>query len=139
MALRGVSPVETWDYESPADPDKGTDQATRFKLRTLDVTTMAELYDGAMSLDGDKLKFNTNSMAIRAVRRGLAGWANFRDAQGNDIPFETVNRVQNGQPVAEVAEASLNRIPLELMKELADELKAKNIVTKAEAKNSARA
>ena len=141
MALIGLSVAGTDSFQSSLDPAKGTPEATVFTLGTLDVFITAHIIDRAMQFSGQgedtKIEFRNNQQNIDAVRFGLKGWANFKDAAGNDIPFKTLKRNVHGRDYTVVSDDSLNALPLELIEELAGELRKKNTLTKDEAKNSA--
>jgi len=145
MALVGMNLSGVRQYVSKDDPardqdDYPTADATVFELGSLDVFLMSWVYDRAMSLgDNGQMALNTNATNLDAVRFGLKGWRNFRDEQGNDIPFKTKQQAVNGKTYTVVADESLQYLSIALVRELAAEIKQVNQVTKEEAKNSAAA
>lgn len=164
MALVGISVAETFDYVSdgdpckrrvavpvdPDDPEKGTrettvidDGATVFKLGGLDVFVYGRITDNASSItrsedDTKPIDFKTrlNASNIEAVRYGLKGWKHFTDQAGNDVPFGTVKRIEDGREYIVVSNACLKRLGLRLIGELGSRIREASEVSKAEQKNS---
>lgn len=137
MALQGMSRLETIDYESVRDPDRGNAKATRFFLHPLDVVSQAQLNDASTTVTTDgQIAINSQKNAVDCVRRALHGWANFRDEKGNDIPFTTVERETDGRRVKLASDDALEHLGLELIRELAGQVRSFNRVSKVEAGNS---
>jgi hypothetical protein len=163
MALIGLSRSDTIEYVSdsdpckkwidvpidPNDPSRGTERkpvieegATVFLIGQLDVFLMGRIYDQASTLtrndenDEVGLKTNLNLTNIDAVRFGLRGWRNFRDKDGSDLPFATVKRRCNGRDYQVVTDACLKFLGIQLVQELAHEIKTRSEVSQAEEKNS---
>lgn len=143
MALKGLTKASVRTFESANDPDKGTDKATKFKLRYLDSFVMAYLKDTLTSFEADPLDptkvkslFNPTAVALETVRYGLSGWENFVDEDGSSIEFKTVLRSIGGRKYPVLTDELLGAIPLALIEELSVEIRKSNSVTAAEVKNS---
>ena len=160
MALTGISIADAFDYVSDSDPCKrkvatsvdGTlktetvidDGATTFRLGVLDVFLMGMIYDSSSvigrGVDTDvgqiDVKTRLNATNIDAVRYGLRGWTHFSDSAGNDIPFETVERIVQSRTYRAVTDECLARLGIRLISELGQQIKAASEVGKAETKNS---
>lgn len=84
MALKALNLTQIIEFQSPRDPDKGTDQATKFKIAAIPSRIYVTLKDKAASFvpdqnspDGVKAEFNGNLIAYEIVRWGLKGVENF--------------------------------------------------------------
>lgn len=84
MALKALNLTQVAVFESPRDPDKGTDNATKFKIGAIPSRIYAGLKDKAASFkpdpdapDGMKAEFNGNLIAYDTVRFGLKGVENY--------------------------------------------------------------
>lgn len=133
----------------PSDPKKGTKEeieikpgATKFFLKPLDVFLMGHIYDNASVLSGksgsDEVGIHTrmNQTNIEAVRHGLAGFENFLDGKGNAIKFATVKAVVNGREYDVANDKVLEALGIQLIQELATEIKRISEVSTDEEKNS---
>jgi hypothetical protein len=80
-----------------------------------------------------------NHTNIEAVRFGLKGWKNFKDTHGNDIPFKTVKRHTNGRTYHVVVDECLERLGIQDIRELGQEIKRRSEASRAEEKKSATA
>lgn len=163
MALVALTIASTITYVSDRDPSKQVvdvpidpedlskgakketrigDGATKFFLKPLDVFLKGYIYDNATHLVGksgtDDVGIHTriNQTNIDAVRFGLAGFENFSDASGNPVKFKTVKDNVNGREYDAVATDVLNTLGLELIGELASQIKSASEVSAEEAKNS---
>lgn len=141
MALVGLSMGAVTPFESARDPAKGTERATRFKLGSLDVFTVGYLSDLAYAMHtnavGDmRVSVKRNAASIEAVRLGLRGWENFKDAAGNDCAFTLVDREVNGVRVKSVSDESMRYLDIDTVLELAEELRRRNTVSEGLEKNS---
>ena len=136
----------------PSDPKKGTkeeveikDGATRFYCKPLDVFLMGHIYDNASRLSGksgsDEVGIHTrmNQTNIDAVRHGLSGFENFADKKGNAVVFKTVKATVNGREYDVAADSVLEALGIQLIQELATEIKRISEVSAEEEKNSAEA
>lgn len=163
MALIALSVADSLTYVSdrdpckikqevpidPADPAKGTREeviieegATKFHLKGLDVFLMGHIYDNASALTGrqgsDEVGIQTrvNKTNIEAVRHGLAGFENFCDAKGQPIKFSTKTIDVNGRDYKVASDDVLNALGIQLVQELAGEIKRISEVSAAEEKKS---
>ena len=163
MALIAMTIADTVDYVSDKDPSKtykdvpidaedaskGTKKvavigegATVFKISPLDVFLMGHIYDNASVMTGkqgsDEVGITTrmNQTNIEAVRHGLKGFSNFTDAQGNAILFASQKAVVNGRPYTIVADVTMNQLGIQLIQELANQIKTISEVSPALEKNS---
>jgi hypothetical protein len=133
----------------PADPKKGTkieieikEGATKFFLKPLDVFLMGHIYDNASRLSGksgsDEVGIHTrmNQTNIDAVRHGLTGFDNFVDKVGNAVKFSTKKDVVNGREYDVADDHVLQALGIQLIQELATEIKRISEVSAEEEKNS---
>lgn len=81
--------------------------------------------------EGSMRMLNRNTQRIYdCVKRGIVGWENYFDDQGNVIAFELVPGVTpSGKPRKFVSEDLLSRIRLDHLRELASEILKQNGVT----------
>lgn len=133
----------------PLDPSKGTkieteikEGATKFFLKPLDVFLMGHIYDNASVLSGksgsDEVGIHTrmNKTNIDAVQHGLTGFENFADKKGNAVVFRTVKDTVNGREYDVADDAVLKALGIQLIQELASEIKRISEVSADEEKNS---
>ena len=141
--------VKTQVPVDPADPSKGykesieiKDGATKFFLKPIDVFLKGHIYDNATVLQAkqgtDEVGFRTrvNQTNIEVVRHGLIGFENFLDKRGNAIPFKTVKANVNGREYDVASDEVLTALGLNLIQELAAEIKRISEVDQEEEKNS---
>jgi hypothetical protein len=74
-------------------------------------------------------------MDVEVVRFGLKAMTNFKDQAGNEVPFTTQNRSVLGKTYAVVSEDILRTLPTVVTRELANEIRTLNTLTKEEGKN----
>ncbi len=133
----------------PADPTKGEKEevtigadATVFYVRPLDVYLMGAIYDGASELTGrqgqEEIGIHTkmNKTNIEAVRFGLAKWDNFTDQNDKPVHVKHEKTTQNRREYDVVDVTTLNMLGIQLISEIATEIKRISEVSKAVAKNS---
>lgn len=143
MPIIGITLETTRDYVSAYDEAKGTPEATVFSIGTLDSRIFGLIRDKSTTLQVDatsqndevNTQINANEVAFMTVQYGLRGWKNFRDSQGNDIPFKTVKRNHAGQSYVVVDPQILKRLPAAVVVELANEIRTDNEMTEIETKN----
>lgn len=115
MAIRVVNLKKTFWFESDKDPDKGTDDATKFEFRPLASHEMAYLNDRMTSMEGgsmrgrneDEIMENLSASSIRteafkvaceAFRIALVDVKNLiNDEDGTVIEFSTVHATIAGK------------------------------------------
>lgn len=132
MSIIGISKFETSDYISSGDPARSeAEGATIFILGSLDVDSRAQIQDNTVSYEADEsgkmnMRLAPAARMLMAVRLGLRGWRNFKDENGNDILFETVDRVINGKLSKVVSDKALGHLPSSLIIELGNQIIEKN-------------
>ena len=137
MAVKALSLASTRVYELRSDPDRGTPDATRFKLGTLDSRIIGRINDAATTMHVDPTRpddtvetsINNSERFFQACIYGLKGWENLKDESGNDVVFKTVGRRHGGQSYEAVDENLLKRLPFEVIAELANEILSSNTVS----------
>ena len=115
---------------------------TIWELGVLDTTTLAMIQDMSttyemdqLSTQGMKTTLNIRMRNVEIVRFGLKGWSNFKDKNGNDLPFKSKKLQKYSKECVVVDEDILNRIPLSVINELANEISSRNQLTEEEIKN----
>lgn len=142
MAIKALTLSSVKVIESALDPARGTAEATRFTIGAIDAFVSAYVTDRMLTFsDNDAGGIQTaqvkmNEADLEVVRFGLRGWENFQDARGNDVEFRTVERILQGKKYAVVDNDCLARLQQELIRELAREIRAINVVTEEDAKKS---
>lgn len=144
MPIIGISLAAERVHESKFDSAKGTPDATKFTLGTLDGRIYGRLKDSATSIHVDPTKaeqdsvtttINSNDVAFNTVVYGLRNWENFI-VDGKDVKFKTSKR-NHGQHSYTVADPELVKlIPHAVLLELADEIRKDNDLDEDEEKNS---
>ena len=149
MAIRAVTMDQVVDYVSKEDPAKGTpqeaDDATFFQLGTLSARMQAKVKDAATSFRADPesvdpknpqmtAEFRPNESVILMVKFGLKGFRNFKDSNGNDVPFKTEQFHLGGQSFLVVSDDTLNFLGLELIRELSEVIEKSNTPNEADLK-----
>ena len=133
MSITALSLHETEDYI--CEDDKKSKNPTVWKLGTYSHKIRAYLLSlmGTMG-DKDPDFQKTFDASIEAVRLGLKGWENFLDGNQKEIKFlaDAITESNTGG----VDESLLNRIPQNILIELAGALIQKNMVSGTERKNS---
>lgn len=143
MPITGISLAAERTYESKYDEAKGTKDATKFVLGTLDSRISGRLKDAATSMQIDPTKteqdsvtttINSNEVAFNTVVYGLRGWENFL-VDGKPVDFKSVKRT-HGQHSYRVADPELVRmLPDSVIIELAEEIRKDNDLDEDEEKN----
>ena len=150
MAIKGISMDSTAEYVSKLDPAKGTDRenedGTKFVLGTIASRVQTGIRDKSTAFRQDKeiegddptmmAEFRPNEATYLTVQFGVRGWKNFLEPDGdNEIPFKTINRQFGGTSYTVVSPESMDRLGLELLRELAEEIDKLNSPTAEEAKD----
>jgi hypothetical protein len=137
----------------PIDPEKPDGEkraeweigpnATYFHLAPLDVFLMGHIYDNASTLSGQqggaeiKIATRVNQTNIDAVRFGLVGLDNFHsDKTGANVVLKRIKAVHAGRKYDAVPDEIMTMLGVQLVSELADEIKRMSEVSAAESKNS---
>jgi hypothetical protein len=123
---------------------KGDDTGTVFLIGKIDPFLRAALDSeiGKMAIGGDGkgVKAETSidifQRNLKTVRYGLKGWRKFLDEKGQEVPFEKVTvQVDGAGPREVVAESAINKLRVEWVSELAQEIVRDNYLTGEEEKN----
>jgi hypothetical protein len=134
MAIIGMNLSVEKVFVFSGDPDKGTDKATRFKYGTLDSRILGILQDKATSVkvnpsapDEDvDTQINSKAFQFEVVQFGCRGWDNFKDDEGNDIPYDTIKLNRGGKSYKVVDPDILASVPGIVLEEFAAKIMAAN-------------
>ena len=141
MAIIGVNIEATTEYTCKSD----TDNPTKWVLGTLSSRVLGILKDQSASFaasgeDSENLRaeFKVNKSAHDAVQFGLRGWGNFCTQDGSQISYQSVEMSVPGTSikVPAVPTALMEMIPLEVIRELSEELDKQNTTGDEEGKDS---
>ena len=124
---------ETFDFVVTADRRLPKEQQTTFHLRRLPTVIMLRLRD---LREGDDAAIGSWMMV--ALRAGLAGWTNFLDADGAQVPFalDAAPATVCGIALpASASEQSVNRLGVQDATELALAIMQGNELSADDAKN----
>lgn len=143
MPIIGISLDATRTYESVYDSAKGTPEATKFQIGTLDSRVLGRLKDMATSIVVDsndssgeiQTNINANDVNFQTVCFGLRGWENFTDENGKDIKFKTTKRTMGPNSYTIADPELVCKIPEVVIAELASEIRKSNELTETETKN----
>jgi hypothetical protein len=143
MPIIGISLDAERVVESQYDSAKGTPEATKFTIGSLDSRLNGRLKDMATSLTVDPTNpndeittnINANEVAFQTVCFGLRGWENFNDGNGKPIKFKTRKQTMGANSYT-IADPDLVRLlPEDVVSELAEHIRKDNNVSEVEAKN----
>ena len=133
---------ETRDYVLLQERNLPPEEQTRWKLRALGSIQRAAIEDSVASFTAQggsdaEIRITRGKQALHAVRLGLAGVENLRDSKGNEVVMET-NTVGNsrGNARKEPSDTFLNKLPYDVITELARAITETSYMTEDEAKNS---
>lgn len=125
------STAETFPFVLPAEREAPPEQRTTFTLRRLSNNAMLRLVELVT-------ENHTRLAHTLAVRAGVAGWENLRDAAGVSIPCDR----QNGKAAIAgidverpLTEACFDMLPFEALAELTKAVLNGNTLTVDDAKN----
>lgn len=143
MAIVGLTLDASRVHELDRDPAKGTPEATRFTLGTIDSRVFGKIRDKgtAFKMDPSRLDdevettINQEEVNFELCQFGILHWENFEDKDGQDIAFKTVKRNMRGKSYTIVDPDVLCRLPRIDLAELAKEISKDNDVTEDDAKN----
>ncbi len=143
MPIIGLSLSATRIFESPLDPDKGTPEATRFTIATLDSRVAGRLRDLGTTVKIDpnspddevETTINMEDVNFQTVQFGVSGWENFVDKERKTIEFKTVGRRLGGKSYEVIDPEVLCRVPTAVIRELADEVRKENELSEDGGKN----
>ncbi len=150
MAIKGISMDATQDYVSDLDPAKGTDRekddSTIFILGTIASRVQTGIRDKSTAFRQEKeseeaeaamtAEFRPNESTYLTVQFGLKGWKRFLELDGEgEIEFKTINKQSGGRSYIVASPESMDRLGLQLMRELAEAIDKLNSPTWEEAKS----
>ncbi|QSY98655.1 hypothetical protein J2J97_31795 (plasmid) [Rhizobium bangladeshense] len=144
MAIKALKLGSTRKYESVYDEDRGTEHATVWIIGTLDSRTAGRIKDQATRFVVDAnapdeevaTVISTSEVNYQRVQYGLKGFERFQDEDGNDVAYQTVSKRHGGQSYQIVSDSVMQKIPQDIIAELAAEIAKGNELTKADVKNS---
>ena len=119
MAIKAAAGlVETW-YTPVDEQDEEEATRTRFKLRPLNQLDLLQVIsEGSGTEDGSFMPNHKGRMIL--LRRGVVDWEQFNNADGTPIKFTVAN---------------LDRVPSQILGELANEIMANSVITEDEKKS----
>jgi len=140
MALVGLTIDGTREYTSKLDAGESP---TVWVLGTLSGRQRMLVKDSSMGFQPDSkaesgmsLSFHGYTTAYETVRLGLRGCRNFVDTKGEEIPFQTTKENVGGVQTQVVTKAFMDRIPSEVVTELAGEINQDNALNTEQRGNS---
>lgn len=121
------SPKATWTYVLVSDRSLPREEQTRFTLKHLTLAQESEILDSCARdpISGAVVRQAVGSEHLRALRRGLVGWENLRNAEGGEIAFEA-------GPGGGARDDLLFLLPLVVREELANALELELVFDQAE-------
>lgn len=134
MSITALTLGEVRVHESRYDPAKGTDDATRWHIGTLDSKIMGKIKDKATTLlvdpakPDDEIQTSVNMEAVNwmTVQFGVPLWENFVDKNGDEVEYRTKKHYMGGKSYRIVHDDAMSLIPLAVIRELADEIRSSN-------------
>lgn len=143
MSIIGLDLDATRVYELKRDPDRGTPEATRFTLGTIDSRVYGKIRDKSTAFKVDpkapddevETSINQEETNFETCQFGITHWDNFVDPKGVEIVFKTIKRNMKGKSYTIVDPEVLCRLPRADLSELATEISKENDVTEDDAKN----
>lgn len=143
MAIRTLCLDREWDYESKHDPARGTPEATVFTLGVLSARLLSWVMDNQLTWsqkgedeESAEMRMLANTASYEVVRYGLRGARNLQDSEGNDVQLRHVKKHVAGQDVQAVGDDVLRTLPIDLVRELAEQIRDKSGLSEEQAKNS---
>lgn len=134
----GITPGREYRYVLRRDRALPRDQQTVFHYRVLLARERAQLEDEVTSVvDGD-FRTTPNQTNLRTLEAALVGWDNYRDEDGDLIPFhlDSKPRMILGSLRCGPSQDTLDRLRFEDVAELAVAIRAGQHLTQDDAKNS---
>lgn len=125
-----VDPEKTFDYILKRERSLPIEQQTIFHLKVLTARELAGIEDNVSRIntaDGS-MTVKTGSTILDTLKKGLRGWENFKDAQGNAVLY----RENNGVP----RDDNFDRLLPADRRELANAITEQNRLTEEQIKNS---
>lgn len=130
-----IDPTERHEHVLLTDrrlPDDSPNK-TVWILRSLTRKERSALEDLGRTADGS---IRIGSLVTQTVRAGLVGWSNFRDGRNQEIEFaaKSTPELVLGRVATPITDGLLDRIPDEVLTELANEIQILSTVSAAEGK-----
>jgi len=124
-----LDPKSTFPYVLEDDRAMPEEDQTVFDLRGLTVAEEAAVSDSMILAHGgmDELSFRAGTHQLTVLRKGLRGWANFKGADGEAIPFKQ----SRGHPGC-VTDESLDRLLPRHRQELSNAILERGSITEQE-------
>lgn len=131
--IQAIDPKATIRYVPKCDRELPPAEKTIFLLHPLTARDAARMQDGIAEYVTEKktndqtMRILSGSQTLRALELGLAGWENFKTADGLDVEW----RENNGKPRPEMFDC----IPADIRRELAEVIIEGRDLTESAAKN----
>lgn len=144
MAIKALNLGKTWDFQSKFDPDRGTPEATTFHLQSLDSRVMGKLRDNTTKFlvdpsnpdDVAETTVNAEHLNFETVQFGCTGWSNFSHPEtGEQVEYKTIGRRLGGKSYQIVDPEVLRMVPMAVIGEMGESIRAANELTEEDAKN----
>ncbi len=144
MAIKALNLGKSWDFQSKSDPDRGTDQATTFKLHSLDSRVMGKLRDNTTKFlvdpsnpeDVAETTVNAEHLNFETAQFGCEGWTNFQDpVTGESIEIKMVPRRLGGKSYQIVDPEVMRLVPMSVIGEMGEDIRAANELSEEDVKN----
>ncbi len=124
--------------------DKEDANPVVFQIGMLDPFLRAEVNDKLSGYSVNKngsealadVHIHAHTRNITVVRYGLKGWKNFKDAQGNDVKFDTISEAipkVGNRPIVSVE--CIKRLKANWVNELAEAIMDDNVLVEQDEKN----
>lgn len=128
MAI-AVDPDKVVPYVLIEDRKLPVEQQTRFLCKFLSAREDAQIQDNVVrgNTDEKSMQVKSGSTVLETLRKGLRGWENFKDQNGNDVPW----RENNGTPRDE----NFNHLKPHWRREIANFITEQNTLKAEEIKN----
>lgn len=147
MAIVGVDVDATRKFICKRDKkecDKSGDEPTVWELGTLSSRLLGAFMDKSASfaaneadVENVRAEFKGNEVAYRVVQFGLRGWSNFVTPAGQQIAFESVELLAlPGVKRTAVPDTLMELIPLDVLRELSEQIEKQNKPDEDEGKGS---
>ncbi len=134
-----ITPGETWDFIIESERELPAEEQTTWILRALGYTENNRIQDNALKQElGDDggVQLRAGSYMDKVIRAGLVGWKNFKDADGILVEFETeISGSERRKKRKEPTIDTLDRIPPEVLTDLANAIVRHNVLDASAEKN----
>lgn len=103
--------LEGYYYTPKSQRGKGVKNPFRVKLRVLSVEEQAELQDILITRTATEVKSNYGMHFVQSCLRGIVGWENMEDSEGNQIKMSAT-------VLGRIDTNALNMIPYQMIEEI---------------------